>query len=292
MSIFDRYYCCVCDPEHNTDEGKRFCWLHTKFPGLEMLGIDHDQEDEKDEDHKIRMSAKRLGLFQLVFLLILGTCFTFYPYYSVSNFFVTDEYIADLGTTPDIKRELEFKRNQLVLEQERDRTKNQGSISEIINSLASVLQQNPGNNDANEKKTEAIKLIDDIIESQNRIERLSTQSAPIVVITTPVVMYGCLCFAIAFLTYHARTNSIKIKDLKLYALFFLFSSFSQIIGFCFSLATRAGGYESTRFMLLILIINAILVVGWNSIIGSINQYLISAPHIPLTNHSSSTTSKK
>jgi hypothetical protein len=272
MSEEGQWYFCVCDPEDQVNTHGRFCVCKTKNPILDMFGIDHDDETSKTDGHSIWMAIRRMSLFQLVVLGILGIAFIMYPYYSMSAFFVTEEYTTSLGSSPDIKREMEFKREKLLEEQERDRAKNQGVISDVIKSLSSVLTQNPSQEDIDKKRNEAIKVIDDLIDSQERIERLATHTAPVVAITTPLILLGCSYVTVAFLTY-TTYHCKKLSTVKIHVSVFFLWCGMHIIGFCVSLASKAGGYESTRFILFILIVNVFELFMWINIKNKIDSFL-------------------
>lgn len=264
---------CVCDPEEQGDAHGTFCVLTRKTKSwLDSLGIDHNDSENKEPDHDVRLNIKRICMLQMVVMLILGIAFVMSPYQSMANFFVTEEYITELSSSPDIRKQLETKRDRLIEEKNKNLAKNEGAITELINSLTNLLTQHPNDSDAIAKRDQTIQLIDDILVSQDQIDVMTEKSAPVVAITTPIVLLGCCYFSIVFLTYQTRSCK-KLEECKIHANVYVIWGVMHILGFVASLASKAGGYESTRFMLFILLVNILMIFGWNGIKNQIDHHI-------------------
>lgn len=262
-------YCCVPDPNKQVKKHGRCCVWITPYPGWEMFGFDHDEEDSKEPDHKLRMCINRLCFVQMVILAFIGIAFMTNSYYSMSIFFVSDEYISDLTSTPDIKKELEFQRNQLLLEQE-NRVKKENAITDMIKSLTTLVGQNPSEDEVSKHTRETIKMIDDIIAAQEKAFRLSEKTAPVLTITSPITLLGCAYITIAFLTYNMRSLS-SLEDMKPYIKTLILWNGAHVVGLVLSLVSRAGGYESPTFIVSLLIFNIFMWFFWNQVSSAIKK---------------------
>lgn len=253
----DRYLC-VCDLDERNDSPRSCCDLRRsrkdKF-GAALFGYENDTADmstTQKRRYAAEIFVRRLLVVQAILFLSLGFALLIFPRQVAFTLLISDSYMEQAGYVSDPEERIA----ELQQDQEDAKQREQGYA---LKALHVALTQLFGDKTVSDAQKRAAELaVKDTLRAQ--VRREAETSPPLLVVSSFTRMYGSACIGFAVFSGMLRSSDLVVMNNA--AVSNMMWYVAMLGGLVMSAVDRAGGTESTTFMIFSILYCSAMAFAW------------------------------
>lgn len=268
---FTDRYLCVCDHAERTDEPRGCCDFRRasgdRF-GASVFGFQGDtatMSGAQKRQYSAEIFVRRLLFAQALVFMVMGVALLLFPREVAFSLLVSNEYMQQAGFVSDPEERVAELQREKELKEERE----QGIA---LKALHGALSQLFGDKETtNAEKHAAEQAVRETLLDQ--VRKQASESPPLLVVSSFTRMYGSACIGFAMFSVMLRNSDIRVQNNSAFSNMMWY--IAMLGGLVMSAVDRAGGTESTTFMIVSIGYCAAMAFAWCAARERLSHCIIS-----------------